>query len=109
MMAWEMIPAWTGKIQQGCLNCEPVKQIADLEMIIAIGFGSAMVTKDDQVIWMENYKTEKFYPLKVFERIASRDPDHDWRVILEGPLRGRTYQRHNDKEWVLIDSNQGFA
>lgn len=43
------------------------------------------------------------------EAMAIEDPDHDWRVILDGPLRGRTYQRQGEKFWILVDSNRGFA
>ncbi len=40
---------------------------------------------------------------------AAADPDHDWRIVLNGPLSGRTYQRHAAGEWALIEQNQGFA
>ena len=43
------------------------------------------------------------------EREAVIDPDHDWRVTLFGPLHGEVYQRQGEGEWLLVESNQGFA
>ena len=43
------------------------------------------------------------------EAMAAADPDHDWQIALEGPLSGRTYQRHGPNEWALVEQNQGFA
>ena len=43
------------------------------------------------------------------EELAAADPDHDWRIVLYGPLSGRTYQRHATGEWVLIEQSMGFA
>lgn len=42
------------------------------------------------------------------ERVAKRDPDHDWRIVLYGPLHGEVYQRQ-DGEWLLVEKNEGFA
>lgn len=43
------------------------------------------------------------------ERLARQDPDHDWRIVLYGPLHGEVYQRHGRNQWVLVESNEGFA
>jgi hypothetical protein len=43
------------------------------------------------------------------EELAKADPDHDWRIVLHGPLRGMTYQRHGDTQWMLVEKNEGFA
>lgn len=43
------------------------------------------------------------------EALALLKPDADWRVILEGPLHGETYQRQGEGRWVLVVKNQGFA
>ena len=40
-------------IHIGCLNCTTAARIAPMEMIIAVGFGSAYVTKDDELIYDE--------------------------------------------------------
>lgn len=46
--------------------------------------------------------------LKDIEADARLDPDHDWRAIFNLALRGGTYQRQS-QQWILIESNQGFA
>ena len=43
------------------------------------------------------------------EAMAMEEPDHDWRVVMDGPFRGCTYQRHEQGQWVLVASNRGFA
>ena len=43
------------------------------------------------------------------EALAAQDPDHDWRIVLHGPLSGRTYQRHGPGQWMLVEKNEGFA
>lgn len=108
-MSWQKQPAWTGEIHQGCSCCSPVQEVAPLDMVIAVGFGCAMVMCDRKVIFSEGYDDEDFRCLQEFEDMAKADPDHDWRVLLEAPLRSREYQRHGDGEWVLIHSGQGFA
>jgi hypothetical protein len=42
------------------------------------------------------------------EAEAALDPEHDWRVELDLPLRA-VWQRHGANEWVLIKTGQGFA
>lgn len=43
------------------------------------------------------------------EELAAADPDHDWRIMIYGPLSGRTYQRHAPGSWVMVEQNEGFA
>lgn len=114
MSTWEKVEPYDGAIHQGCLCCPPVEQIAPMDMVIAVGFGIAQVSKDGDVIFDENELSddagEDEYPtLAKFEEMAAADPDHDWRCLLFAPLRGREYQRHDTGKWVLIDSNPGFA
>jgi len=100
---------YEGQIFQGCLNCPPVEKTAPMDMIIAVGFGVAQVTKDDELIYVEKPDEENYHELSEFEKMAKSDPDHDWRVLLEAPLRSREYQRQGDGKWVLINSGMGFA
>jgi hypothetical protein len=79
---------------------------------VAVGFGYAAVTKDREEVWHEPREWTSWEDLptvQTFENMARRDPDHDWRAIMDGPLHGETYQRHGPNEWVLVESNQGFA
>lgn len=51
----------------------------------------------------------EYWQVSDVEKLAAIDPDHDWRVVLHGPLHGETYQRHGPDEWNLVEKNQGFA
>lgn len=108
-MTWRKLPAWTGEIHQGCGSCAPVEAVAPLDMIIAVGFGVAQVTKGDEIIFQESMGDEEFHELQEFENMAKADPDHDWRALLVAPLREREYQRHGDEHWALVRSGEGFA
>ncbi len=105
------VDEWKGDIHQGCLSCPPVEKVASMDMVIAVGFGMAGVTKDSMPIYIETLDLDEddFWTVQNAENAAKNDPDHDWRIIMDAPLRGRTYQRHGDDEWVLINSNRGFA
>lgn len=107
-MTWTKEKPYEGKIHQGCANCPPVTYTAPLTTVVAVGFGSAYISKDGEVVHHEQHGDE-YRTLAEFEEMAKQDPDHDWRLVLYAPLRGREYQRHGDGEWVLIDSNEGFA
>lgn len=109
MPRWKAKPKYEGVIHQGCLNCPPVQEIAPLDTLVAVGFGCAMVTCGEKVVFMERPDSDDFHYLSEFEEMAKLDPNHSWQLTLEAPLRGRTYQRQGEGRWVLIDSNQGFA
>lgn len=100
------------KIHIGCLNCSTAARVAPMEMIIAVGFGYAIVTKDGEQIydgerdWQEGREPKN---VQHFEDMAKLDPDHDWRIVKDGPMHGETFQRQGDNNWVCIKSNEGFA
>lgn len=82
-----------------------------MDMVIAVGFGSAVATRDGEVVadgerWEEG---DGWLRLSQVEAMAAADPDHDWRVSLFAPLSEREYQRHGPDEWVLVHSGMGFA
>ena len=80
--------------------------------IICTGFGDARVTKDGKPVydgeqdWRDGNDPKRVGDI---ERIAVDDPDHDWRIVMNGPLHGGTYQRQGEKNWVCVESNRGFA
>jgi hypothetical protein len=47
--------------------------------------------------------------LRAAEARARKAPRHDWRIVLDGPLHGETYQRQGKNRWVLVEKNEGFA
>lgn len=124
-----LLPAIERK-PHGCLVCEAAGVIQDtfpMDGIIGVGFGYAGVTKDGREVLREpdcelRYDDEGDLlpeeqqpptPPDVTgadaEALAVADPDHDWRIHMEGPLSGRTYQRHGPGQWVLVEQNEGFA
>jgi hypothetical protein len=107
----------------GCLVCDSAgaKPLTfPMDGLIAVGFGFAACTKDGQPVLEEPQERfddsgepideELEYPTGAdAEKLAAADPDHDWRIQLEGPLSGRTYQRQGEANWVLVAQNEGFA
>lgn len=123
-MPWEKLPALPGRINP-CLCCPPIPGKACLEKLVAVGFGSAMATRDDECVadgesgllfvhgnskkCREPKRLERFITFADIEKLAVKDPDHDWRIQLHGPMHGETYQRHGPEEWMLVEKNDGFA
>jgi hypothetical protein len=105
-------PIDKGQVNQGCLCCPTPAIVANLEKVIAVGFGSAECTKNGELIYdgEDDYQHGKD-PKTIgdMEAIAAADPENDWRVCFFGPLHGETYQRHGVNTWVMIESNMGFA
>lgn len=103
------LPAVKGGIT-GCLNCGVANDTLPLDALIAVGFGDAHVSCDGEIIYQEPMRAgSRLRTLRTFENKAAKDPDHDWRVVLDGPLHGETYQRQGPAHWVLVERNQGFA
>ena len=116
MTTTETTPAWT-KLPPieahygGCLNCGPRPAQFPLEGVIAVGFGYAALHKDGAPVWSEDeaVSDNSMMTGADAEALAAQDPDHDWRIVLHGPLSGRTYQRHGLGKWMLVEKNDGFA
>ena len=111
MSTWTKLPPFAGKIANPCLNCPSHEEVAPLGLVIAVGFGSACVTKDGALVYDEPDidSDAECWTVAEAEAAALADPDHDWRILLHGPMRGATWQRHGDARWVLVESNEGFA
>jgi hypothetical protein len=107
---WTKQPAVQGTFG-GCLNCGPRPDFFPGDGVIAVGFGYAALHRDGEPVWTEDMSDDggDFMTGARAEELAADDPDHDWQIVLEGPLSGRTYQRHGPNEWVLIAQNLGFA
>lgn len=95
----------------GCLHCGYQYDIAPEEMLIAVGFGVATVTKNGKEIYneMSIENEEDLWTLKEAEEEALKDEDNDWRIHLVAPLSERHYQRQGENKWVLYEKGQGFA
>jgi hypothetical protein len=95
-----------------------------MESIIAIGFGIAIVTKDGQEVYNELEVERKhvaenggeecqtwppFWTGQDAENAALSDPDHEWLIMIHGPMSGATWKRTASNLWECIESNGGFA
>lgn len=98
----------------GCLNCGYKPEILPMDALIAVGFGIATLTKNGKVIFDENdlpgdATEESYWTCQMAENEALKDPDHDWRINLIGPLSECHYQRQGEGHWVLYEKGVGFA
>lgn len=90
----------------------PIDLIAYMNMIIAVGFGSAYVTCDGQVVYEEPREPRNwldFWTVEDAEREAIKSPEKIWKIYMNGPLQGRLYQRMGANKWLLIEKYRGFA
>ena len=110
MSNWEKLPAIEDG-HGGCLHCGYQHSVLPPSAVIAVGFGSACLTKDDKLVWDERMEEDfdKMMTCEQAEAMAAADPDHDWRIHLVAPLSERHYQRQGDAHWVLYEKGKGFA
>ena len=108
-MSWTKEPPIKPTIH-GCALA-PMQEILDMDELITVGFGNAHVEKDGEIIYQEptEYENQNFWTVQDAENEALKDPDHDWRIVLYAPLRGRVFQRQEPGKWYLISENRGFA
>ena len=109
-MTWTKLPPITGTYS-GSITRDPRPVRMPPEGVIAVGFGYAALHKDGAPVWSENeaVSDNSMMTGADAEALAAQDPDHDWRIVLYGPLSGRTYQRHGPGQWMLVERNEGFA
>lgn len=109
-MPVELQPAIEGGQPSPCLCCGPRKSQLCADSRIAVGFGFAGLLRDGEVVYQEDGEEwDECMTVAQAEEMAAADPDRDWQIVLHGPLRGSTYQRHGEMQWMLIDKNEGFA
>lgn len=110
MSTWEKLTAIEGKLG-GCLNCGPRPSFFHPDGLIAVGFGYAGLHRDDKAVYSEEERrdSDEYMTGAEAEALAAADPDHDWRIVLDGPLSYREYQRHGPNEWALVKQGMGFV
>ena len=92
-----------------CACCPPILPTFDLDRGIYC-YGAARLTCDGATVWdFENGEPADAIDGDEAEKRALQKPNGDWRIVLEGPLHGETYQRHAPGRWVLIERHEGFA
>jgi hypothetical protein len=90
-----------------CLHCGAPADVFPLGSNPHPGFGSWDVTRDGEYVGGDIHDSST--PLQQFEGMAAKDPDHDWRLSVQGPLWEGVYQRHGEGQWVLVEQGDGFA
>jgi hypothetical protein len=82
-----------------------------MDEFISVGFGSAMLLRNGQPVWMEDrdYEYSECLTVKQAESMASLYPEDDWRIHLVGPLSEFYYQRQGKEKWLMYERGQGFA
>jgi len=107
---WRKAPPIVGRMQ-GCLHAGLAVERIALRAVLAVGFGSVTLTRDEAIVWSGDEAFVDGRPKTVAwaERQAREDPKHDWRLRFHAPLSDRTYQRHDRNAWVLIAQGEGFA
>lgn len=90
-------------------NDKPV--YADMEQIIAVGFGLARLCRDGIEVIDGEERFEIGNPMRFSEAeaLAAQDPYHKWTVEIRGPLYGATYQRIDFFKWQQTHRDEGFA
>ena len=109
-MNYVKLPAVEGG-RGGCACCGYQHSILEMDALIAVGFGDASVTKNDETVYQENPEDDefKFWRCQDAENEALKEPDNDWRIHLVAPLSERHYQRQGEGHWVLYKKGEGFA
>lgn len=93
------------------MHCPGNHDTLAMDEVLHNGFGGYRVTKDGKTFYEGDPQGEweSFKTLADIEVEARKEPEADWRVHLDLPLRSGEWQRHGDDEWVLINSGLGFA
>ena len=102
--------------------CPPrllVGELADMGMHVCVGFGSATVELDGEVLidgerpemypqWRRLCDRRDYVRLYRVESYARRHPG-EWRVLLSGPLQDSEWRREGPNRWVCTRVGEGFA
>ncbi len=84
-----------------------------MDDMIATGCGVAEVTRDGVVVIDGEARGRAAKSWDDFaygadaEELAAADPDHDWRILIDGPFTSAIYQRKATNEWVRIGAGEG--
>ena len=99
----------TGRLG-GCPTCPSTLDILEMDTVLYQGFGGYHVEKDGVIFYHpdSDLKWEDYKTLADIEKIAKTTTKSKWKVILNNPLRGATWERYGGK-WRIIEHNNGFA
>ncbi len=105
--------AKTLKHRRGCLCCPASEDYLPMDTALYNAFGGYTVYKNEEHYFSEDPAEDKEWEanktLAEIEEEAKKEPTAKWEVFLFLPLRGATWTRQEDGQWLLTDTNQGFA
>jgi hypothetical protein len=99
----------------------PLGTVASLDMIVAVGFGYARVTRDGVEVLDGERAADRgrYVTVRDAERLACRTARtrrrqhqrraHDWRITITGALWEAEWQRQRPGKWVCVRAGDGFA
>lgn len=107
----EKLPKDEKPVRGGCIHCPGSQDLLAMDEVLYNGFGGYSVSKDGKHFYSgdPNGEWDSFKTLADIEVSAKKEPESDWRVRLDNPLRDAEWQRQGDDQWVLIKSGLGFA
>lgn len=88
------------------------KIMARLDTKLIQDFSGVHILKDNKNHYFPSHNSDDWEDAKTlldFEMEAREEPDSDWRMVLDMPLRCAEYQRQGINEWVLVKTGNGFA
>lgn len=93
------------------VNSNEADKVLPMTTELYNGFGGWQITKNRESYFTEepNMEFDECKTLAQIELEVKSDPDHDWKAVLDLPLRSAVYQRRGEDEWVLIETGMGFA
>lgn len=108
-----MLPPIKGKAYCGC-GCGARASHASMSDCPHPGFGAVYLTRDGDPVRPWEGENEFSDPaadktFQDYEDVAAGNPDHDWRIFVNGPLSDYTYQRQGEGLWALVEQGPGFA
>lgn len=86
------------------------EDLLPLDAQVAVGAGYAALTRDGVPVYeAECFALEDVWTVRDAERLAAREPGHDWRIHLVALRDERHYRRTADGRWVLYERGCGLS
>jgi len=94
-----------------CLCCPNTESHLALDTVLYNAFGGYVVLKNGEEYFEEEMDKpwEENKTLADIEKEAAQDPNNDWQIRLDLPLRAGKWQRQGPEKWVLFETGEGFA
>jgi hypothetical protein len=84
--------------------------LLDLDALVTVGIGYAALTRDGKPVYeAECGDLEHAMTVREAERLASNEPEHDWRIHLVALREERHYRRDADGRWQLYQRGYGLS